>query len=66
MICYRDMAFCPFHVGCKKGRTCFRALTDEVKITASEIDLPICTFGSEPSCFVKKSVKEKDNGQEKA
>ena len=54
MLCYRDITFCSFYTTCKKGDTCFRALTLDVIKEASKWRLPIAQFKDKPSCFEKK------------
>lgn len=54
MMCYRDMTFCPFHLGCAKGSTCPRAYTDAVKSGAREWmgdDAPVCLYAERPDCW---------------
>ena len=63
MICYRDMAFCPFWRDCANGAECDRALTPEEEAGAQRWggdDAPISIYMIEPSCFEPKP--EKPNG----
>jgi hypothetical protein len=60
MVVYRDMTFCSFHEHCKDGKTCQRAMTDEVMKKANEIGLPICRFTNKPDCFVEKLQNSKE------
>ena len=54
MICYRDMTFCTFHLICKNGYTCERALTEKVKSDAEKWmkPAPICVYSEFPECYV--------------
>ena len=58
MICYRDMTFCPYHLLCKNGHTCERAMTKEVYEGANRwwgrSGAPIAYYGELPECFVRK------------
>lgn len=49
MMCFQDMTFCPF-LECK-NETCFRRLTDSVKLTAKNKNLAISQFTDKPECF---------------
>lgn len=57
MICYKDTTFCPFHKNCDDGKTCSKALTEEVELDADMISLPICQFVDPPGCFKGSLVK---------
>lgn len=54
MICYRDMTFCPFYVECYDGKTCPRALTEEVAEAADKCGLLISMFAEPPDCLLDK------------
>ena len=62
MICYRDMTFCSFYVGCAEGDTCHRAFTPECRVRADEWwagydageSAPVCFFFKIPDCFKEK------------
>ena len=51
MLCYKDRTYCPFHLLCKKGYTCKRALTDKVRRGAIDAKLPVSQFVEFPDCF---------------
>ena len=55
MICYRDRTYCPFSGNCEQGRTCDRALTDQVRADAQawwgSEDAPISIFADPPPCY---------------
>lgn len=55
MICYKDTTFCDFYMECKKGDTCPRSLTPEVRAAAEKWwgsnGAPISKFTHNPSCF---------------
>ena len=53
MICYKDRTFCRYHMLCKNGHTCDRALTSKVIECAKVTGLPICHFSEFPECFVR-------------
>lgn len=54
MTTFKDMTFCSFYTECKKGKDCFRALTNAIKFRAKVVGLPISQFVSEPDCFEEK------------
>lgn len=61
MLCYKDMTFCSYYVGCAKGAECPRALTKEVIAKAEQwmADPPICQFAQIPECFTtEKELNE--------
>jgi len=56
---YKDKTFCTFWKDCKSGKSCPRALTDEIKQGAkrwmsSVKEPPICVYADKPDCFVDK------------
>jgi hypothetical protein len=63
MICYRDMTFCSFDEGCKKGGDCERALTTKVQESADKWwsgmkgQAPIMRFADKPKCFEEADVR---------
>jgi len=55
MISHKDRTFCTFHLECKNGNNCSRALTDEVEADAIKWwgngTPPICVFIDKPECY---------------
>ena len=51
MLNYLDRTFCPFYINCKLGNVCHRALTNQHKENARQMDLYISQFVYEPPCF---------------
>ena len=55
MMCYRDMTFCPFYIGCAGASACGRPLTLEVEEAAEkwwgEKGAPIAVFVDLPTCY---------------
>ena len=54
MMCYKDKQFCQFWEKCEHGDTCPRAITEDVKKKAMEMNLPIDMNKVEPNCFIEK------------
>ena len=48
---YKDKTFCSFYKDCKHGKTCHRALTNEVWDSAESLNLLVSQFVSKPDCF---------------
>ena len=59
MLCYKDMTFCKFHVLCKNGSECPRALTKEVLDSAENRGLPISQFAEFPKCYEEVFLENK-------
>jgi len=57
MIVYKDMTFCNWWRGCRKGKTCVRALTPKTLLNARKSGLPICHYILPPECFNTKKAK---------
>jgi hypothetical protein len=57
MICYKDKTFCTFHLLCKNGSGCDRALTPKVikdaKMWWGKDLAPIAQYKDPPECFVR-------------
>lgn len=53
MIGYRDMTFCNYHLICKDGKKCERALTEKVREDAEKWmkNAPISIFADKPECW---------------
>lgn len=64
MIEYRDMTFCPFWEDCMEGKTCMRALTQEIIKDAQRVGLPICQYLEKPDCWERISPKPKEEKEE--
>ena len=59
MWCYKDRTYCPFHLTCKNGLKCDRALTDFVAADANKRDLPISQYTEPPTlCYIEIKGKE--------
>jgi len=51
MLCFRDRTYCSYYKNCKDGMFCKRALTQDVKVVAEKVNIPICQFLEKPDCF---------------
>jgi len=55
MISYKDKTFCTFHLECKDGSNCSRAITQQVIDSAikwwGNDTPPICVFIDKPECY---------------
>lgn len=61
MSSYMDMTFCLYYPDCASGKSCPRALTDEIQQDAimwyGNDNAPISIFAGEPHCFVETEEK---------
>lgn len=51
MLCYKDRAFCPFYIDCRRSLGCDRAATPFIEKQAEIAGLPISYYMAPPECF---------------
>ena len=54
MIGYKDMTFCPFFKDCKEGKTCPRAMTEQIVSDANDFGMGIMQYMDKPFCWKEK------------
>jgi len=51
---YKDMTFCPFFRSCAEGKTCPRAMTDQIVSDANNFGMNVSCFVDRPFCWKRK------------